>query len=72
MNEDLIKKLPSDVRKEFMKYALKLSEKKIQNKVENDFLSFVKHMWPEFVEADHHKKIPEKFYEYLSIYNKLG
>jgi hypothetical protein len=28
MNEDLIKKLPPDVRKEFMKYALKLSEKK--------------------------------------------
>ena len=61
MNEDLIKKLPPDVRKEFMKYALKLSEKKIQNKVENDFLSFVKHVWPEFVEGDHHKKIAEKF-----------
>jgi hypothetical protein len=40
MNEDLIKKLPSDVRKEFMKYALKLSEKKIQSKVENDFPFF--------------------------------
>ncbi len=32
MNEDLIKKLPPDVRKEFMKYALKLSEKKSKTK----------------------------------------
>jgi predicted phage terminase large subunit-like protein len=29
--------------------------------VHDDFLSFVKHVWPEFIEGAHHKKIAEKF-----------
>ena len=43
-----------------MKYAIKLDQKKTENKVKSDFLSFVKHVWPEFIEGDHHKKIAEK------------
>ena len=61
MKQEIIDKLPPDVKKEFMKYAIKLSQKKTENKVKNDFLSFVKHVWPEFIEGDHHKKISEKF-----------
>ena len=30
-------------------------------KVNKDFLAFVKHVWPEFIEGKHHKKISEKF-----------
>ena len=52
-----IKKLPPDVRKDFMKMALKLNEKKKISKVNSDFLSFAKHMWPEFIEGRHHKII---------------
>ncbi len=37
------------------------AEKKIQNKAKNDFLSFVKCMWPEFIEGSHHRHIAEKF-----------
>ena len=37
------------------------AEKKIQNKAKNDFLSFVKCVWPEFVEGPHHRHIAEKF-----------
>ena len=36
-------------------------QKKIQNKAKNDFLSFVKCVWPEFVEGPHHRHIAEKF-----------
>ena len=61
MKQEIIDKLPPDVKKEFMKYAIKLSQKKTENKVKSDFLSFVKHVWPEFIEGDHHKKIAEKF-----------
>ena len=61
MNEDIINKLPDDAKKEFMKYALKLSEKKTKTKVHDDFMAFVKHVWPEFIEGAHHKKIAEKF-----------
>jgi len=61
MNEEKLNKLPSDVKKQFLKLALKLSEKKTKTKVHDDFLSFVKHVWPEFIEGAHHKKIAEKF-----------
>ena len=46
-----IKKLPPDVRKDFMKMYLKLNEKKKVSKVQTDFLSFAKHIWPEFIEG---------------------
>ena len=56
-----IKKLPADVRKDFMKMYLQLEEKKKEDKVKNDFLSFVKHIWPDFIEGYHHKIIAQKF-----------
>ena len=40
-----IKKLPADVRKDFMKMYLQLQEKKKEDRVKSDFLSFVKHIW---------------------------
>ena len=56
-----IKKLPPDVKKEFMKTYLRYSEKIKEGKIQNDFMSFVKHVWPEFVQGRHHKIIAEKF-----------
>ena len=61
MDEEKLNRLPPDVKKQFLKLALKLSEKKTKTKVHDDFLSFVKHVWPEFIEGAHHKKIAEKF-----------
>ena len=61
MNEEVINNLPSDAKKQFIKLALKLSEKKTKKKVHDDFLSFVKHVWPEFIEGPHHKEIADKF-----------
>ena len=61
MNIEEIKKLPPDARREYMKYAIKLAEKKKGSQVKNNFLAFVKHVWPEFIEGSHHKIIAEKF-----------
>ena len=61
MKQEIIDKLPPDVQKEYMKMAIKLSEKEKQVKVQDDFLTFVKHVWPEFIEGKHHKKIADKF-----------
>ena len=61
MKQELIEKLPPDAKKEFLKYAIKYDEKKKQNSVQKDFLSFVKHVWPEFIEGKHHKEIADKF-----------
>ena len=30
-------------------------------KISNDFMAFVKEMWPEFIEGRHHKEIADKF-----------
>ena len=56
MGEDKLNRLPPDVKKQFLKLALKLSEKKTKSKVHDDFLSFVKHVWPEFIEGAHSQK----------------
>ena len=61
MKREIIDKLPPDAQKEFLKLAMKLDEKTKQTKVHDSFLDFVKHVWPEFIEGKHHKKIAEKF-----------
>jgi predicted phage terminase large subunit-like protein len=66
MDQDYIDKLPPDAQKEFLKLAMKLSEKTKQSKVHDSFLDFVKHVWPEFIEGKHHKKIADKFNQIAS------
>ena len=56
-----IQKLPPDVRKDFMQTFIKYQEKKKESLIQNDFMSFVKHVWPDFVEGKHHKIIADKF-----------
>ena len=38
-----------------------MRKERIQNKAKNDFLSFVKCVWPEFIEGAHHRHIAKKF-----------
>ena len=61
LNKVNIEKLPAHVPKTFKQMQLLLAEKKIQNKAKNDFLSFVKCVWPDFVEGSHHRHIADKF-----------
>ena len=56
-----IRNLPADVRKEYLRLQVMHAEKKIQNKAKSDFLSFVKCVWPEFIEGPHHRHIAKKF-----------
>jgi predicted phage terminase large subunit-like protein len=56
-----ISKLPADIRRTYKQLQVLHAEKQIQNKAKNDFLSFVKCMWPEFIEGSHHRHIAEKF-----------
>ena len=32
-----------------------------QDDCQSDFISFIKHMWPDFIEGRHHKIIADKF-----------
>ena len=58
--EDL-NKLPPEIKKEFLINAIEAHDKEKKQLVNNDFLTFVKHVWPEFIEGYHHKKIAKKF-----------
>ena len=49
LNNIDITKLPPDAKKDFMKYAIKLTQKRKQSELSKDFLSFVKGMWPQFI-----------------------
>ena len=51
LNNVDISKLPADVRKQFRQLQVMHAEKKIQNRAKDDFLSFVKCVWPEFIEG---------------------
>ena len=61
LNNIDISKLPADVRRKFKQLQVMHAEKKIQNKAKQDFLSFVKCMWPDFIEGSHHRHIADKF-----------
>jgi len=56
-----ISKLPADVRKELLQLQVMVAEKKIKNKAKDDFMSFTKAVWPEFIEGAHHRIIAQKF-----------
>jgi len=56
-----ISRLPAEVRRTYKQLQVMHAEKQIQNRAKNDFLSFVKCMWPEFIEGSHHRHIAEKF-----------
>ena len=55
LTPDQIEQLPADTKKEYLKAALLLDQKKKDQSVRDDFLSFVKYMWPEFIEGEHQK-----------------
>ena len=41
-----INKLPVEAKKEFLRYKIKLEEKRKESAIKNDFMSFVKYVWP--------------------------
>ena len=56
-------KLPPDVRREFSLLMNQYGQKKKESQIQNDFMAFVKHVWPDFVEGRHHKDVAKKFNE---------
>ena len=51
----------SKVRRQLKLDILKSVRKKQETQIRTDFLTFVKHMWPEFVEGSHHKDMADAF-----------
>ena len=61
LNNIDIKKLPADVRKQLLQLQVLVAEKKIKSRAKDDFMSFTKAVWPEFIEGAHHRVIAQKF-----------
>ena len=60
LQQDL-ENLPPETRREYKRYLVQLDRKQKHKKIRTDFMTFVKAMWPDFIEGYHHKIIAEKF-----------
>ena len=54
-------KLPPDVKRQLALYMAKWKDKKKEADIRDDFMAFVKHVWPDFIEGSHHKQVAKKF-----------
>jgi hypothetical protein len=57
LNEDL----PPDVSDRLLKLELRRAQLEVQELRQNNFLAFVKHVWPEFIAGNHHKIMADAF-----------
>ena len=57
--EDL-DQLPPKIRDRAKQLLSGISEEEKKEKAKNNFLDFTKHIWPEFIEGEHHKIIADK------------
>tara|TARA_R110000803_G_scaffold41769_2_gene89749 strand:+ start:1968 stop:3461 length:1494 start_codon:yes stop_codon:yes gene_type:complete len=49
-----------DAAKELVSYTQALDSKLLQKEGSDDFITYIKHMWPDFVEGEHHKIFAQK------------
>ena len=61
LNPEFTKTLSYERQKEYAKLHTLFLKKQKQELIRNDFMSFVKEVWPEFIEGRHHKEIADKF-----------
>ena len=61
LEKDFTRTLTFERQKEYAALHATLKKKLKQEKIKNDFMSFVKEMWPEFIEGRHHTEIAKKF-----------
>ena len=53
--------LTLEERERLLKVRKKIQLIKARDTIKSNFLSFVKYVWPEFIEGSHHKKINDAF-----------
>ena len=61
MKQEIIDKLPPDAKKEFLKYAIKLSEKRNKDKLITTSYLLLNTCGLNLLKAKHHKEIADKF-----------
>jgi hypothetical protein len=65
LDKDILKKIDNitdpSVRKDWKLNLLTKIHKVKNRKIRSDFLTFVKYIWPDFIEGNHHQTISDKF-----------
>ena len=56
----------SEAREALLKLELRKTQLELASKARDSFITFVKTVWPVFVEGEHHIRIGEKFEKVLS------
>ena len=68
LNKDILIKIDNitdpNVRKDWKLNLLTKIHKVKNRKIRSDFLTFVKYIWPDFIEGNHHQTISDKFNRY--------
>ena len=65
-------KLPPDVKRQLALYMAKWKDKKKEADIQKDFMKFVKHVWPDFIEGKHHQQVAKKFNDIRSEERRVG
>ena len=55
-----------EAKEAFLKLELRKTQLELASKARDSFITFVKTVWPGFVEGEHHIRIGEKFEKVLS------
>ena len=61
LEKSFTRTLSFERQQEYAQLHMLKKQKEKQEKIKNNFMTFVKEMWPEFIEGRHHKEIADKF-----------
>ena len=61
LEKSFTRTLSFERQQEYAQLHMLKKQKEKQEKIKNNFMAFVKEMWPEFIEGRHHKEIADKF-----------
>ena len=61
LEKSFTRTLTFERQQEYAALHATLKKKLKQDEIKNDFMAFVKEMWPEFIEGRHHTEISKKF-----------
>ena len=63
MNKEQLENISEDKAREYLALVDQLSKMDGRTQSQNDFLSFVKTVWPTFIEGAHHRHYAKKLQE---------
>jgi hypothetical protein len=61
MNDDSLKHIPEELLAEHLELSERLAELQKKETVQTNFLPFVKAMWTDFIEGEHHRIMAKAF-----------